>query len=140
MYTHLLALALAFSTLNAGPAATVLTNASPFRSVELPGGPPRAQVCGKLAGDVTAFDWKSATEVKLLGCVPSARIASLSLCIKNCEGKQEALTASDGTFTPAMKKMIANLPAGTAFSVRVTVVDATGKKWEVPDAAFVWRG
>lgn len=140
MYAHLFSLTLAFTTLNAGQAATVLTNATPFRTIELPGGPPRAQVCGKLTGDVTSAEWKTASEVKLIGCVASARITSLSLCIKNCEGKQEALTSSDGTFTPAMKKMIANLPAGTAFTVRVAVVDATGKKWEVPDAAFVWKG
>jgi hypothetical protein len=139
MYAHLLSISLAFATLNVGQAATVLT-ASPFRSTEFPGGPPRAQVCGKLTGDVTSAEWKAASEVKLIGCVASARITSLSVCIKNCEGKQEALTATDGTFTPAMKKMIANLPAGTAFTVRVAVVDATGKKWEVPDAAFVWKG
>ncbi len=139
MYTHLLSISLAFSSPNVGQAATVLT-ASPFRSAEFPGGPPRAQVCGKLTGDVTSAEWKTATEVKLIGCVTSARITGLTVCIKNCEGKHEALTSTNGTLTAAMRKMIANLPAGTTFTVRVAVVDATGKKWEVPDAAFVWKG
>lgn len=140
MYAHLFTLSLAFTTLNAGQAATVLTCTTPATTLEEPGGDPRIQLCGKLTGDVAKAEWTTATEVKLIGCVTSARITSLSVCIKDCKGKQEALTSTNGTLTVAMKKMISNLPAGTAFTVRVTVADATGKKWEVPDAAFVWKG
>ncbi|MFZ1688156.1 MAG: hypothetical protein WAU70_12075 [Flavobacteriales bacterium] len=142
MYAYLLTitLSLAFAMPNASNAATVLTCTIPANTLNEDGGPPRIQVCGKATGDVTLAQWKTTDEVKLVGCVPTARITSLSVCIKNCEAKQEALTGTNGTLTPAMKKMISNLPAGTTFTVRVAVVDETGKKWEVPDAAFVWKG
>ena len=140
MYAHLFTLTLAFTTLNAGQAATMLACTSAGSALEVLGGDPRIQLCGKLTGDVAKAEWTTATEVKLIGCVTSARITSVTVCIKNCVGKQEALTSTNGTLTPAMKKMIANLPAGTLFTVRVSVVDDSGKKWEVPDADFVWKG
>jgi len=36
--------------------------------------------------------------------------------------------------------MLNDLPAGTPFTVRVAVVDDTGREWDVPDAVFVWNG
>lgn len=120
--------------------ANVLTPGPNAHTSTFPGGDPRIQLCGKLSGDVTKADWTGTTEVKLVGCVPGARITSLSLCIRNCEGKTEALTAANGTLTVAMKKMISGLPAGTPFVMRVSVKDDKGRDWQVPDAAFVWKG
>lgn len=139
MKALLLCTLLATTALTAGHAATVF-NERGSGIGELPGGDPRIQLCGRLTGDVTKADWATASEVKLVGCVPGARITSLALCIRNCEGKAEALASTSGTFTPAMKKMIVNLPPGTPFVVRVSVKDDKGHAWQVPDAAFVWKG
>lgn len=139
MKTVLLCSLLSASALTTGHAATVFHERG-NSCVELPGGDPRIQLCGKLTGDVTKTDWAGTSEVKLVGCVPGARITALTLCIRNCEGKAEALTAANGTLTAAMKKMIASLPAGTPFVVRVSAKDEKGRDWQVPDAAFVWKG
>lgn len=104
------------------------------------GGPPRINLAGKSSGDITAAQWAAIKTVDLHGCVPDARITALTICIKDCKGKDAIENGRDGVLNAAMRKMIANLPAGTAFTVRVTVMDAKGKAWEVPDARFVWKG
>lgn len=134
--SSLLAIALPGMHTNAIVLPTVVVSCAPVTL----GGDPRIQLCGKLAGEVTRTDWESTTEVKLVGCVPGARITTLAVCIRNCEGKTEALTAANGTLTPAMKRMIINLPKGTPFVLRVSVKDEKGRDWQVPDAAFVWKG
>lgn len=140
MKNYLLFSAIAFTGLGFFVSATVSPVTTDACAPDLLGGDPRIQLCGRLSGDVFKAEWESTTEVKLVGCLPGAHITSLSLCIRNCEGKAEALTTANGKLTQAMKKMIANLPKGTLFVVRVAVTDDQGRAWQVPDAAFVWKG
>ncbi len=93
-----------------------------------------------MAGEITAAQWRAVTAVDLVGCVPSARVTALNICIKDCEGKDAGYNAKDATITEAMKTMVANLPIGTAFTITVKVVDGSGKTWEVQPAKFVWKG
>lgn len=104
------------------------------------GGPPSIRLAGKASGDITAAQWSAASSVELMGCVPTARITALTLCIKDCKAKDATSTSVDGSLTPFMKRMIQNLPAGTPFTIKVVVKDAKGKTWDVPDARFVWKG
>lgn len=104
------------------------------------GGPPRISVANKDKGDITKAEWASVKSVQLHGCVPDARITALTVCIRDRKGKDAALTNSSGTLTKEMQTMIANLPAGTSFTVKVTVKDGKDKEWEVPDATYVWKG
>lgn len=122
-------------------ASVLLTTAEPSTfSAAAPGGPPRIMLDGRSSGDITAAQWSALKVVGLHGCVPDARITALTICIKDCNGKDAAENASDGALSAAMRRMIASLPAGTPFVVRVTVKDAKGKTWDVPEARFVWRG
>ena len=97
-------------------------------------------LAGKSIGEINAAQWSSIKAVDLVGCVTGARIVSLTICIKDCKGKDAALNGTDATLSAAMRQMIANLPPGTPFTVKVAVKDAKGKAWEVPDASFVWKG
>lgn len=106
----------------------------------LPGGPPRISLAGKSAGAITKAELARHKTVDLVGCVASARITRLSICIKDCEGKNAGYTSKGAVLTTDMRTMLNNLPAGTSFTVRVTVVDDTGRAWDVPDAEFVWKG
>lgn len=120
--------------------AVVFTFTSATFTPIAPGGPPRISVAGKANGDITAAQWKESAAVVLQGCVPTATVTSLSLCIKDCKGGPVTLTTTNGSFTREMKTMIANLPSGTSFTVKVKVKDGSGKEWPVPDAVFVWKG
>lgn len=100
------------------------------------GGPPSVRLAEKAKGNVTRAEWTAAAAVKLAGCVTDARVTSMTLCINDCKRNQAALTTANGTFSKEMKSMIANLPNGTPFTVKVEVKDGSGKFWEVPDAAF----
>lgn len=93
-----------------------------------------------MAGEITAAQWRTVTSVDLVGCVPSARITALNICIKDCEGKDAGYNAKDGRITEAMKTMVANLPIGTPFTITVRVLDNSGKSWEAQPAKFVWKG
>lgn len=104
------------------------------------GGPPRISVANKDKGDISKAEWATVASIELHGCVPDARITALTICIKDCKGKDAALSSTSGVLTNEMRTMIANLPAGTPFTVKVTVRDGKEKAWEVPDAVFVWRG
>lgn len=104
------------------------------------GGPPRISLADKDKGDITKVDWASVKTIELHGCVPDARITALTVCIKDCKGKDASLSNTSGEITKAMREMIANLPAGTPFTVKVTVRDSKDKAWEVPDASFTWQG
>jgi len=105
-----------------------------------PGGPPAIRISGKGAGDLNAAQWNTVTKVDLVGCVPDARITSLRICIKDCQGKDAGYTAKDALLTEAMKTMVRNLPPGTEFTVTVTVSDDRGKNWAVQPATFRWKG
>lgn len=104
------------------------------------GGSPRISVANKDKGDITKAEWAALESITLHGCVPDARITALTICIKDCKGKDASLSSPSGALTTEMRTMIANLPAGTPFTVKVTVRDGKDKAWEVPDAGFVWRG
>jgi hypothetical protein len=106
----------------------------------LPGGPPAIRIAGKIAGEITAAQWRTVTSVDMVGCVPTARITALHICIKDCGGKDAGYNAKERTLTESMKTMVANLPPGTPFTVTVRVVDSSGKAWEVQPAKFVWKG
>lgn len=93
-----------------------------------------------MAGEITAAQWRAVTTVDLVGCVPSAPITALNICIKDCEGNDAGYNAKDATITEAMKTMVANLPPGTPFTITVRVMDTSGKSWEVRPAKFVWKG
>lgn len=93
-----------------------------------------------MGGEINAAQWRTVSAVDLVGCVPTARITALHICIKDCEGKDAGYTAKEGTLTSAMKTMVANLPPGTSFTITVRVVDSSGKSWEVQPAKFVWKG
>lgn len=122
-------------------ASVLLTTAEPSTfSAAAPGGPPRIMLDGRSSGDITAAQWSALKVVGLHGCVPDARITSLALCIKDCKAKDATATGVDGTLTPFMRKMIANLPPGTPFMIKAVVKDAKGMTWDVPEARFVWRG
>jgi hypothetical protein len=110
------------------------------RSTMYLGGPPTVRVAGKATGDVTAAEWSKVSEVNVIGCVPGARITSLTICIKDCKGHNARIRGKDELITDAMRTMVKNLPTGTSFTVSVTVEDADGKTWEVPAAKFVWGG
>lgn len=112
--------------------------AHPFVAPE--GGPPAVRIAGKAGGDITAAQWSAVKRVDLVGCVPGARIVSLTLCIKDCKSKEAMAGGEDAALTAYQRQMIANLPVGTPFKVQVVVRDEKGKVWEVPDAQFVWKG
>ncbi|MEO8589769.1 MAG: hypothetical protein ABI432_10400 [Flavobacteriales bacterium] len=104
------------------------------------GGPPRISVANKDKGDINKAEWAAVKSVELHGCVPDARITALTLCIKDCKGTDAALSGTSGVITKEMRAMIANLPPGTLFTVKVTVRDGKDKVWAVPDASYTWRG
>lgn len=96
-------------------------------------------LAGQSSGDITAAQWAALKSVDLHGCVPDARITALTVCIKDCKGKYATLSSTSGVITKAMRDMIKNLPAGSPFTVKVTVKDGKDKVWGVPDARFVWK-
>jgi len=106
----------------------------------VPGGPPAIRIAGKGGGDITLAQWTAVSNVDLVGCVADARITSLHICIKDCQGKDAGYTTTNAYLTEAMKTMVRNLPPGMEFTVTVTVVDERGKNWEVQPATFWWKG
>lgn len=104
------------------------------------GGPPSIRIAGKAGGEITAAQWSATKAVDLVGCVPGARIISLTFCIKDCKGKDAMINGKDASISSAMRQMIGNLPSGTPFTVKVMVRDEKEKVWEVPDARFLWKG
>jgi hypothetical protein len=121
----------------AAPAASSLRDATvPAHPV---GGPPAIRLAGKAKGDITKTEWATVKTVDLVGCVPDARITALTVCIKDCTGKNASLSGTDGSITADMRTMITNLPADTPFTVKVEVKDAKGKIWDVPSAHYVWK-
>ena len=116
-----------------------ITAATPMPDA-VPGGPPRVSLAGKSDGGITKAELARHKTVDLVGCVPTARITKLSICIKDCEGKNAGYTSKSSVLTADMRTMLNDLPTGTPFTVRVTVVDDTGRDWDVPDAEFLWKG
>ena len=104
------------------------------------GGSPRILLAGKSSGDITAAQWSGIKAVDVQGCVPGARIVSLTFCIKDCKGKDASAGGEKAEITPYQRQMIQNLPPGTPFRVHVVVRDAKGRAWDIPDAFFVWKG
>lgn len=124
-------------------AATVLFHApssAPIAEPSAAGGPPSIRLAKKAQGDITLAEWKNVHDVDLMGCVADARITSLTICIKDCTGKDAAETVNGAALTKEMHTMVRNLPPGTPFTVKVNVVDGKGTAWKVPPATFVWRG
>ncbi|HMC97703.1 MAG TPA: hypothetical protein VKG92_08625 [Flavobacteriales bacterium] len=138
MFTHSLFLVAALASVSAvpfhGPSPTANVLTAPV------GGPPRISLANKDKGDITKAEWAAVKSVELHGCVPDAHITALTLCIKDCGSKDASLSTTSGMLTKEMLSMIANLPAGTPFTVKVAVRDGKNKAWEVPDATYVWRG
>ncbi len=121
--------------------ATAPTPSHPGNTcVEALGGPPSIWLAKKPKGDITAAEWKNVRDVDLMGCVADARITSLTFCIKDCKGKDAAVTGTSAVLTKEMHMMVRNLPPGTPFTVKVEVVDGKGTEWKVPPATYVWRG
>ncbi len=116
---------------------SAFTATSYIGDLVLPGGPPSIRLAGISKGAITQVVWAKTTTVDLAGCVPDAQVTSLTVCILDCNRKADQLSTKGDRFTPAMKTMIANLPVGTPFTVKVNVVDGSGKTWKVPDAFFV---
>lgn len=137
MFTHTLFLAAALISFSAAPLR--MPCGAAVGMIAPIGGPPRISVANKDQGDITKAEWTAVKSVQLHGCVPDARITALTLCIRDCKGKDAALTNSSGTLTKEMQSMIANLPAGTSFTVKVTVKDSKDKVWEVPDATYTLK-
>mgnify|MGYP003383124005 CR=1 FL=1 len=137
MFPHSLFLAAALLCTSFQPATVFDPGAKMLAPV---GGPPRIRLATKTAGDITKLEWSAIKAIELQGCVPDARITSLTICIMDCTGKDATATGSGGTISTAMRTMIANLPAGTPFTVKVVVMDAKGNVLEVPDANYTWRG
>ncbi len=137
MFTHTLFLAAALASISASPLRLPDTACGVVAPV---GGPPRISVANKAGGDINKSEWSAIKMIELHGCVPDARITTLTICIKDCTGKDATATGSDGAVTMAMRTMIAGLPAGTPFTVKVVVKDAKDKVWDVPDAHFIWKG
>ncbi|MBK8227716.1 MAG: hypothetical protein IPK70_11135 [Flavobacteriales bacterium] len=128
------------NTLMLALASVLLATPSQPRALALDGGPPAIRIAGKSGGDITAAQWSTVKTVDLVGCVPGARIVSLRLCVRDCQGKDAGLTGKEPALTESMKAMVSNLPVGTRFRVGVVVSDRSGKSWDVPDAEFVWKG
>lgn len=116
---------------------SVLAHVAEPRSEGPSGGPPAIRVANKASGKITLLEWNQAQGVTLAGCVPDAQVVSMTLCVRNCTGKEEALTVNGARFSPVMKRMVENLPTGTAFTVSVEVRDQAKKMWEVPKASFI---
>lgn len=122
------------------PTAPVAERSTTATATVVPGGPPAIRIAGKGGGDITLAQWTAVSNVDLVGCVPNARITSLHICIKDCQGKDAGYTTTNAYLTEAMKTMVRNLPPGMEFTVTVTVVDERGKNWEVQPATFWWKG
>lgn len=137
MFTHALLLAAALVPLSASPVHIPLRTCA---IVAVVGGPPRISLAGKDKGDITKAEWSEIKSIALHGCMPDARISSVTISMADSNGKEASASGSDAMITAAMRTMIANLPAGTPFFVEVKVVDGKGKNWQVPTAKFVWKG
>lgn len=104
------------------------------------GGPPSIRIAGKAGGDMTHAEWGTVEKVELVGCVPTAQVVEVTICIKDCTGKNAGLSAKGDGLTSPMLSMVANLPPGTPFTITAKVIDANKKEWPVQPAQFVWKG
>lgn len=123
--------------------ANPATSAAPVGAtvLELPlGGPPSIRIAGKASGGISSSEWATVKSVQLAGCASSAQVVEVAVCIKDCTGKNAELRIKGDEFSSGMRSMIANLPAGTPFTVSVKVVDGGHKELKVPPAQFVWKG
>jgi hypothetical protein len=136
MIAHALFLSAVMSLISA-PAPSSLPDATVLAPPV--GGPPSIRLAGKAKGDITKAEWTALRSVDLVGCVPDAHITALTVCIKDCTGKDAAQKTNNGVITQEMRTMVLNLPAGTAFTVKVEVKDAKGKAWDVLPAHYVWK-
>jgi hypothetical protein len=122
------------------PTVPLTINGSRATAIEVPGGPPSIRLAKKAKGDISLAEWNSVRDIDLVGCVPDARITVLTICIRDCKGKEAMVTADGPVLTPDMRTMVRNLPPGTDFTVKVEVKDAKGNFWKVPPATFTWKG
>lgn len=132
MFATLISLTLIASAATT-PAARLCT-ASPV------GGPPTLAVAGKTEGPINAAEWRGVERVALFGCMPDARIARLTLCVRGCTDGDKPLVGDGPQLTDAMRKAVTSLPKGTAFTITAQVVDGAGKPVKVPAARYTWQG
>ena len=110
------------------------------RVIAMLGGPPSIRIAGKASGDITRAEWDKVQRLQLAGCVSSAQVVEVAVCIKDCTGKNAELRTKGELLNAEMLSMIANLPQGTPFTISVKVVDGGRKELKVPPAQFVWKG
>jgi hypothetical protein len=121
-------------------ATALLTSATPLTfTAPSPGGPPRVTVAGRTGGDIHRVQWMEAKAVGLQGCVAGLKVTALTLHIIDCKGGPVTLKTTGAEITKEMRLVVNNLPAGTAFTLKVEAMDGSGRKWEVPEATFTWR-
>lgn len=104
------------------------------------GGPPAIHLAGKAKGDITRAEWDALKAVELVGCVPDARITSLTISINEGKAPGETLNTPGAMPSAPMRRMIGGLSAGKTFTVKVVVKDGKDKVWEVAPAHYVWKG
>ncbi len=138
----ILHIAFAFAGLFAGtaPSHTVVAPSVIAPASTFMGGPASIRIAGKAGGDITHAEWGTVEKVELVGCVPTAQVVELTICIKDCTGKNAGLSTKGDLLTSAMLSMVANLPPGTPFTITAKVIDANKKEWPVQPAQFVWKG
>jgi hypothetical protein len=119
---------------------TLSSSAYVAHTVPEDGGPPAVLITGKSGGDISAAEWRTVQAVDLGGCVPGARIVSLTFCMVDCHGKDAFAGGEHAQLTAYQRQMIGNLPPGTPFRVQAVVRDASGRTRDVPEAHFVWKG
>lgn len=124
MHRILFLTALALSTL------LLFTAAAPT-----PGGAPYITIAGKASGAFTRAEWASVTSVELKGCVAKPFIAKCTVRFTDAKGKPVTDTAEGARLTAEQRGLVARLPNGGRFTVRVEAYE--GKvKLDVREAAF----
>ncbi|MBK9760273.1 MAG: hypothetical protein IPO90_09975 [Flavobacteriales bacterium] len=93
MFTHSLFLAAALLCTSFQPATVFEPGVKMVAPV---GGPPRIRLATKTAGVITKLEMVRDQGHRAQGCVPDARITSLTICIMDCTGKDATATGSGG--------------------------------------------
>lgn len=103
------------------------------------GGPPRIALAGKGSGDITAEQWKAATELTVQGCTPGARLVGYMLSYTDAKGAVVEQGGKGAVLHQPLKDTVTALPDGTRFTVVARVVDGEGKEVKVPAATYTFR-
>ena len=102
-------------------------------------------VGGAVVVAVAALGYKSYTKgqtkaVEVRGCAAAPRIVSCTVRFKDSAGKPVTAKNEGAGLTAEMRSMVSKLPDGTAFTVTVEALDASGRSLPMPEASFVIRG